>query len=116
VASCCVGCHHATPLHPCPSSHLISILILARVVPPADAINVNLLQFGGANGGSPVQYKYTTDHSKWGIAVGGGDEIVCDGGMNRMTSQMTRGGGAACFVQPDLWAGLKAMIVEADSC
>lgn len=79
-----------------------------------NAININMLQFGGANG--PVQYKYTTDHSKWGIAVGGGDEIVCDGGMNRMTSQMTRGGGAACFVQPDLWAALKAMIVEADSC
>ena len=57
------------------------------------------------------------DHSKWGIAK---EEhktgIVCSGDLNRAYSQNKRGGGYACFEDPNLWKALHGIIKKTDSC
>jgi hypothetical protein len=61
-------------------------------------------------------FKYTYDHSKWGVSADGTQPWVCVGGMNRMQSQLQRGGQATCFKSSPLWAGFRLAIDAADSC
>ena len=61
-------------------------------------------------------FKYTDDHSKWGVSADGAQPWVCVGGMNRMQSQLQRGGQATCFKSSPLWAGFRLAIDAADSC
>lgn len=43
------------------------------------------------------QYKYTKDHSKFGITINSARKTVFFGDINRMQSQFTRGGGTVSF-------------------
>ena len=58
-------------------------------------------------------YKTTKDHSKWAITNTG---HVCVGGMNRMRSQMRRGGSTVCLQAASLVAQMKYSIYKYDSC
>lgn len=75
-----------------------------------ETLDVEYVTFGG------VSFKETQDHSKWGITTGNAQN-VCIGDINRMTSQMTRGGGTLCLTnQPDLWNAFHSAIDQTDSC
>lgn len=52
----------------------------------------------------PYEWKYTKDHSKWGI--GQKDHWVCVADINRQVSQEHRGGGGICFQNEVLWQSL----------
>lgn len=83
-----------------------------------DSINVNNLQWRGADG-SALPFRYTQDHSKYGVAAnatGAAGQWTCTADNNRMTSQWARGGGAFCFLRPVVFAAISASIVEADQC
>ena len=84
-----------------------------------DSINVATLQFTSADG-SAAPFKYTQDHSKWGVAVnatGFQDEWSCIGDINRMTSQWARGGGTVCLRDaPQLYNRLVASVASVDGC
>ena len=49
------------------------------------------------NMASTFQYKEADDHSKWAVATDG--SLGCVGGINRMTTQYTRGGGSYCMAE-----------------
>lgn len=55
------------------------------------------------------RWKYTQDHSKWGVSTKEDEDKgkwVCIADINRMVSQEKRGGGAICFHEPKLWKSL----------
>lgn len=54
------------------------------------------------------------DHSKWGITKI--KKFVCSGGMNRMTSQASRGGSFFCFQDETFWNVLNGIITSVNSC
>jgi len=58
----------------------------------------------------------TKDHSKWAVSTSPDRYWVCIGGVNRMPSQMLRGGGAMCMDHTSLWASFKNTIVSLESC
>jgi deoxyribonuclease-2 len=61
-------------------------------------------------------WKETQDHSKWGV-VTQGTTVVCIADLNRMTSQMKRGGGALCISNNALHTEfMKAIVDYKDSC
>jgi deoxyribonuclease-2 len=61
-------------------------------------------------------FDYTRDHSKWGVSADSSQPWVCVGDMNRMPSQLQRGGTAICFKSSPLWVGFRKAIDAADSC
>ena len=71
-------------------------------------LDVEALAFGN------VSFRESQDHSKW--AVGTTGDAVCVADINRMTSQYKRGGGALCWNDTVLAAGLRKAIVQTDSC
>ena len=64
--------------------------------------------------GIDSRWSETQDHSKWAITET--KEVVCMGDINRMTSQYSRGGGTACFLDPVLHAVLKQAIIKTNTC
>ncbi|GIQ84819.1 deoxyribonuclease II [Kipferlia bialata] len=54
------------------------------------------------------------DHSKWAVSMD--SDIVCIGDINRMSSQMKRGGGAVCMQNSDVWHAFSEIIVDYDVC
>ncbi|KAL0230923.1 hypothetical protein GEMRC1_010328 [Eukaryota sp. GEM-RC1] len=72
-------------------------------------LNVKEISFGGGR-----DFGYTKDHSKWAITPG--NDWVCIGDMNRMTSQYKRGGGAMCLKNPVLHRAFKGIVKELDKC
>jgi deoxyribonuclease-2 len=82
-----------------------------------DSINVQTLRFIDSDG-KDAEFKYTQDHSKYGLAVNAtsSNHWVCIGDINRMTSQWARGGGTVCLRASQLYYPLQASIVTADHC
>jgi deoxyribonuclease-2 len=64
--------------------------------------------------GIDSRWSETQDHSKWAITET--KDVVCMGDINRMTSQYSRGGGTACFLDPVLHAVLKQAIIKTNTC
>ena len=107
----------------CPPEH---------AMPSLNAINIGFPcrhNASGAGPGAHCSYHYTVDHAKWGISTpaqqpaaplrraGSGDpQIVCVGGINRMSSQQKRGGGTVCFVHPALHDQLRSLVVTTQEC
>lgn len=54
------------------------------------------------------------DHSKWGIL--NEKQIVCFGDLNRVTTQMERGGTVYCWEDNNLWTNLKNIIKNTNNC
>jgi len=74
-----------------------------------------------------VSWTGTQDHSKWAsakpsVSYGKKDgvlmdsKVVCVGDNNRMCSQESRGGGALCFEDTDLWTAFNATISTYEDC
>ena len=76
--------------------------------------NVKSLIFNAAG----VDYASTHDHSKWAISVAEKTSThwVCIADINRASTQMSRGGGALCFKQAQLWAHYRNIINDVDHC
>jgi deoxyribonuclease-2 len=53
------------------------------------------------------------DHSKWGIL---NESVVCFGDLNRVTTQMERGGSVYCWEDTTLWMALKNIIKATNNC
>ncbi len=68
------------------------------------------------------KFKETQDHSKMGISIDDGsmgskfEKWNCVGDLNRMTSQNSRGGGYACFVENSLWQSFNDSFVSVEEC
>jgi deoxyribonuclease II len=56
------------------------------------------------------------DHSKWAIQWNSSGAWVCPSGINRMTTQAVRGGGAFCFNDKVLHSALTAAVVKTNMC
>lgn len=83
-----------------------------------DSININNLLWEDAQGGA-LPFKYTQDHSKYGIAINAttaAGRYFCTADNNRMTSQWARGGGAHCFIRPTIYNAVTNSITNADQC
>ncbi|KAL0232493.1 hypothetical protein PCE1_002834 [Barthelona sp. PCE] len=61
-----------------------------------------------------VAWKYTKDHSKWGITKSG--TVSCIGGINRMSSQAKRPGGAMCIDFAKLHKAFMSAVDGIQSC
>ena len=59
------------------------------------------------------EYKESQDHSKWAVSEQG---HLCVGGINRMTSQYSRGGGSFCFEAGSLWKQIRDGIQLYETC
>lgn len=59
---------------------------------------------------------YTKDHAKWGLSEDAETPVVCIGGINRMSSQRSRGGGTVCLKDPSFYASMRAIISKVDTC
>lgn len=66
--------------------------------------------------GSQSAYDSYTDHSKWAITLSASNTIVCFGDINRVYTQYTRGGGAFCWEDVDLWNILNKAVVNISKC
>jgi hypothetical protein len=75
---------------------------------PFATVDIQSLQF--PEGQNFTEYE---DHSKWGILQ---EPLVCFGDLNRVTSQMVRGGSVYCWKDVMLWAQLNEMIVSTNGC
>jgi len=91
-----------------PSQDNIPTLCTPQV--PYDALNINAISLS-----SGQQWPTTKDHSKWGSAVQGSNE-VCIGDINRQYSQDKRGGGTVCSSDSSIWESFNGIIAAADSC
>jgi deoxyribonuclease-2 len=77
-----------------------------------DVINIDLSAIGLKN----YSWKYTHDHSKWGVSNlkdSKKDQWVCIADINCMISQEKRGGGGICFKEPNLRDSLLKIISKA---
>ena len=63
-----------------------------------------------------ITWKYTADHSKWGITSPSSSTWSCVGDINRMASQGNRGGGAVCFQNSGLHKSILASIKSVAPC
>ena len=72
-----------------------------------NTVDIETLEFGS------FQISNYDDHSKWGI---GQSPLVCQGDLNRMESQMVRGGGVYCWKDLTLWQIMNNIIQSTDSC
>ena len=73
--------------------------------PVLNIANLKILQYS---------WKDTQDHSKW--ALTDGLSVVCYGDMNRMTSQLGRGGGALCIKLDWFYKIHQGLITASNPC
>ena len=80
---------------------------------PYDAVNVLDITVGTAPENA---FKYTKDHSKWGVSMDRSQPWVCESDINRMSSQTKRGGGCICFQNAGLHAALTGAVGTTEQC
>lgn len=61
-----------------------------------------------------IQYGETDEHSKWGVSKD--HSTLCIGDINRMTSQLNRGGGATCFTNTATATAFAKLITSVAQC
>ncbi|XP_043253763.1 plancitoxin-1 [Colletes gigas] len=76
--------------------------------------NVKSLVLEAAN----VDFSSSRDHSKWSITVTNKTDVhwVCVADINRADTQYSRGGGALCFKQAQLWNDYRNAINDVEPC
>ncbi|CAK62557.1 unnamed protein product (macronuclear) [Paramecium tetraurelia] len=62
------------------------------------------------------KFKYTKDHSKFGISAQSAMPYVCMADLNRMTTQNKRGGTTFCFLHSKIWNVINKAFVERQTC
>jgi len=76
-----------------------------------DSTNVNLVRL--SNGDS---WQNWWDHSKWAVSFDATVGIACPADMNRMASQITRGGSAFCYKNAKLYNAYKSIVSQIQQC
>ncbi|MGA7732224.1 MAG: deoxyribonuclease II family protein [Chloroflexia bacterium] len=71
----------------------------------ADDITIDLQLLGAL-----YSWQNAKDHAKWAMSVQDNDDWICVADINRQTSQAKRGGGAICFQNSTLYAGLSQIV------
>lgn len=66
--------------------------------------------------GGPIQWKSTEDHSKWASSDDEKKPFSCLSDINRMHSQLGRGGGAICVQDKAIWKTLNTSVKEVEPC
>ncbi|XP_074601100.1 deoxyribonuclease-2-alpha-like [Brevipalpus obovatus] len=83
----------------------------------SDVKNIVFMAMKMKNGAETSEWKYTKDHSKWAVSDSAEDNPqTCIGDLNRMNSQLIRGGGMMCMPDPDVQKAFKDMIHEMEPC
>jgi deoxyribonuclease II len=59
-------------------------------------------------------YRNSQDHSKWGVTEV--DKALCIGDLNRTESQLKRGGGVMCIINPNVSSLAKQFISKLSTC
>ncbi|ESO01864.1 hypothetical protein HELRODRAFT_65498, partial [Helobdella robusta] len=72
--------------------------------------NIKTLDFDG------MAFKSSKDHSKWAMDFSENDRWFCIGDINRQASQATRGGGALCIRDDEVWKGFHDSIRTVEGC
>ncbi|CAD8069569.1 unnamed protein product [Paramecium sonneborni] len=62
------------------------------------------------------KFKYTKDHSKFGISIQSAMPYVCMSDLNRMTTQNKRGGTTFCFLHAKMWNVINKAFIERQTC
>jgi len=75
--------------------------------------STNVKQVKMSNGDS---WTNEEDHSKWAVPFGGNLTIACVCDMNRMYSQVIRGGGAFCYNNTKLYKAYKNVVAGHETC
>ncbi|XP_022085063.1 plancitoxin-1-like [Acanthaster planci] len=76
-----------------------------------DVYNVREVSLRGGS-----DFKGTKDHSKWAVTTKPGLKWTCIGGINRVTSQMYRGGGAVCIQNKDVHKAFHDAVTDYQPC
>lgn len=78
--------------------------------------NVDGVRFALGRGNQSLSYSNTEDHSKWAISMESAKGYVCIGSLNRMKSQLRRGGETLCFRNPVIYKLLYRTVASVDNC
>ena len=76
-----------------------------------DSVNIRTVRISPAH-----EFKETQDHSKWGVSLDGGRNVVCIGDINRQQSQNRRGGGTTCIEDEHLRTAFASIVTRHDQC
>lgn len=61
-------------------------------------------------------YFFLSDHSKWAVSVDRSRPYICIGTINRMKSQLERGGGTVCLSDSELWTSFHSLVASYEAC
>ena len=76
-------------------------------------VSYDVLFVNQVNMTDDASWSGTKDHSKWGVGIT--EKFACVGDINRICSQESRGGGALCLRNDNLWAAFSKVRREARS-
>jgi len=85
----------------------------SRCEPPFIVENVDEMDFHEVE-----EDDFTTrhDHSKWAVSLDRKRPWVCVGDINRMYTQLKRGGGTVCFAHSAVWATFRSAVKSVEEC
>lgn len=81
-----------------------------------DVMNVAELSLDLDNKKSTGTWPYLKDHSKWAISADSSKPFVCIGDINRMKSQLKRGGGTVCYKSKPVWQMFRDSVAALEPC
>ena len=78
--------------------------------------NINKLKLKTESYNLQQQWSFLDDHSKWAVSEGADAALTCIGDVNRMNSQLNRGGGAVCTKNLNLWKAFSQLVDDVELC
>lgn len=81
-----------------------------------DVMNVAEMSLEVDGGKSTGTWPYLKDHSKWAISAESEKPFVCIGDINRMSSQLKRGGGTVCIKSKPVWTLFRNSVAAIEPC
>ena len=81
-----------------------------------DVMNVAEMNLEVDGNKSTGTWQYIKDHSKWAISAESEKPFVCIGDINRMKSQLKRGGGTVCIKSKPVWTLFRNSVAAIEPC
>lgn len=81
-----------------------------------DIMNVSEMSLELDNKATTGTWPYLKDHSKWAISAESSKPYVCIGDINRMSSQLKRGGGTVCIKSKPVWSMFRDSVAAIEPC
>lgn len=81
-----------------------------------DVMNVAEMSLELSDKKSTGTWPYLKDHSKWAISAESNKPYVCIGDINRMKSQLKRGGGTVCLKSKPVWSMFRDSVAALEPC